>query len=172
MSVNYNIGARYNIIGRIPQGTTVIAYVLKDSITGNITSLEKGVVEQLALNKQIYNCTAQIYGNIVNLKGIQCKLSKLPRYNPDLTPYIKDKQKNRKTPIIKLVGKVQNGRSISDYVVESLKEPGRLMKVPRDTIIKLAQEGLIINAKAQMNGQDIMLRGANGFNLSQLQLYK
>jgi hypothetical protein len=170
---SYNVGAQYEIIGRIPKGTTIIAYVLKDKFTGKSHPVEKAIVEQLALNKQIYNCSAQIYGNIVNLKGINCKLNQLPRY--DLSGNIvndESKQKKRVIADLQLVGKIQNGRVISDYVVVSISEPDKLMKLPRDTVLKLAQDGRIINAKSQMNGSEIMLRGTAGFNLSQLRTYQ
>jgi hypothetical protein len=172
MGMYYNVGARYEIVGRVLQGTTVIAYVLRDKVTGNLGTMEKAVVEQLALNKQIYNCSAQVYSGIVNLKGINCKLSKLPKYDINCNPIVDDvNQKKKIRADLKLVGKVQNGRVISDYMVVYLSDPNKVMKVPRDTVIKLAQEGRIINAKSQMNGSEVMLRGAAGVNLAQLKTY-
>jgi small nuclear ribonucleoprotein (snRNP)-like protein len=173
MSISYNIGAKYEIIGRVPNGKSISAYILKDKTTGKNVSMEKTIVEQLALNRQIYNCSAQVYGEIVNLKGINCKLSQLPKYDRYCNMII-DKVQEEKEDIadLKLVGKVQNGRVITDYVVVTIKEPDNLMKLPRDTVIRLAQDGRIVNARSQMNGSEILLRGVQGLNLSKLQSYK
>lgn len=172
MNTYYNVGAGYEIIGRVLQGTTVIAYILQNKANGTIGTMEKGIVEQLALNKQIYNCTAQIYNGIVNLKGINCKLSKLPKYDMNCNR-VEDtsNQKKKLRADLKLVGKVQSGRVISDYIVSSIYEPNKLMKLPRDTVIKLAQEGRLVNAKSQMNGNEAMLRGVAGVNLAQLKTF-
>ena len=77
---DYNFGAKYSIIGRILNRTTVEYYVLQDRSNNSTLKMKKGVVEQLALSKQIYNCNAQVYKDIVNMKGINFKLSQLPRY--------------------------------------------------------------------------------------------
>lgn len=171
MTGYYNIGARYEIIGRVTSGTAVVAYTLRDKISGLICQMEKGIVEQLALNKQIYNCNAQLYGNIVNLKGINCKLSQLPKFDNKGNAIDENKNKRKNTADLKLVGKVPCGRLISDYIVISVYEPDKTMKIPRETVIKLAQEGRIINAKSQMNGEEAMLRGTAGVNLAQLKTY-
>lgn len=173
MANYYNIGARYEIIGRITERTSVIAYMIKDNHSGGkIYPMEKSVVEQLALNKQIYNCSGQIYGNIVNLKGINCKLNQLPRYDKFGNRVTENNKGKRKVVAdLELVGKVQRGRVISDYILISLAKPDKPFKLPRDMVIKLAQEGRIINAKSQRNGNEIMLRGVEGFNLAQLKTY-
>lgn len=173
MGASYNIGARYEIIGRITQGTTVVAYMINDRTNNSKSKLEKCIIEQLALNKQIYNCTAQVYENIVNLKGINCKLSKLPKYTED-GKIIEDvdKPKKKVVPDLKIVGKVQSGRSIVAYVIAPLNDSSKLMKLSKDNVLQLAQDGRLSNAKVQMNNGDIMLRGASGFNLSQLVAYR
>lgn len=173
MANYYNIGARYEIIGRVTERTSVIAYIIKDNHSGgNIYPMEKSMVEQLALNKQIYNCTGQIYGNIINLKGINCKLNQLPRYDRLGNKVIDENKGKRKvTADLELVGKVQKGRVITDYILISLTNPDKPFKLPRDMVLKLAQEGRVVNAKSQKNGEEIMLRGVEGFNLAQLKTY-
>lgn len=170
--VSYNIGARYEVVGRIPSGTSVIAYVLVDKVTNTRFIMEKGMVEQLALNKQIYNCSAQVYGGIVNLKGINCKLNRLPHYDESGNPLDAScKSTKRAKADLQLVGKIQNGRTITYYVVSDIYEPDKLIQIPRDTVIRLAQDGRIVNVKVQKNGTDSMLRGVDGFYLSQLKDY-
>lgn len=171
-----NIGARYKIIGRITNGTSVISYVLVDLITGERCAMEKGMVEQYALNKQIYNCTAQIYGNKINMKGIECKLSQLPRYNCNCVPVSEEKgtdgHKSYK-PDILIVGKVHDndGRTITHYVVVRIKEPERKIKVDKDRVLMLAKENRIINAKSQSNCGELMLRAKQGYSLSNITSY-
>lgn len=167
-----NIGARYKIIGRITNGTSVIAYVVEDALNKTVYPLEKGVIEQLALNKQIYNCTAQVYGNIVNLRGIDCKLNQMPRYDENLKPIVNKKVPKRVSADLKIVGKMQKGRVIEYYVLESLTEPNKpKFKMSRDNVITLAKQGRIINAKCQNNKNETMLRGAPGYNLTKLKNY-
>ena len=172
MAAGYNVGAKYEIVGRIQHGTSVMAYMVKDRVENSTSIIEKGIVEQLALNKQIYNCNAQLYGNIVNMKGVNCKLNQLPKYTEtgDLVPE-EEKPKKKAPADLKLIGKVQTGRTITDYVVVALKDTSKKMKVPKETVLQLAQEGIILNAKVQMNNGELMLRGNYGVNLSQLTTY-
>ena len=172
MAAGYNVGAKYEIVGRIQHGTSVMAYMVKDRVENSTSIIEKGIVEQLALNKQIYNCNAQLYGNIVNMKGVNCKLNQLPKYTEtgDLVPE-EEKPKKKAPADLKLIGKVQTGRIITDYVVVALKDTSKKMKVPKETVLQLAQEGRILNAKVQMNNGELMLRGNYGVNLSQLTTY-
>lgn len=172
MGVVYNIGARYEIVGRMLDGTHVMAYLIKDRLSQNEIRLEKGIVEQLALNKQIYNCNAQVYNNAVNLKGINCKISQLPKYDDDGNIIPKEPPKLKIIPNLKLVGKVQSGRTISDYIVVSLSDESTLMKIPKDAVLLLAQEGRITNAKVQYNNGKLMLRGKDGRSLAKLALYR
>ena len=91
---NYNVSARYTLVGRIMKSTSVVAYVINDRVNGQIYPLGKGVVEQLALNKQIYNSYAQVYGGVVIMKGIGCKISELPKCNEKCEPLEKVSNKN------------------------------------------------------------------------------
>jgi len=174
MQYHLNIGAQYEIIGRIQEGVKVTHYVIKDRTTDTNKKMEKAVVEQLALNKQIYNCQAQIYGDIVNLKGINCKISKLQKYDNDLNPIIEtEKQRKKKVPKdLRLIGKVQNGKFISDYIVASVADPNMTCKLPKDTVLQLAQEGRIVNAKVQYNNGTLILRGTERESLSSLTQYR
>lgn len=173
MAAGYNVGAKYEIIGRIQHGTSVMAYMVKDRVENSTSIIEKGIVEQLALNKQIYNCNAQLYGDIVNMKGVNCKLNKLPKYTEsgDLVPEA-EKPKKKAPADLKLIGKVQSGRTVTDYIVVALKDTSKKMKVPKETVLQLAQDGRILNAKVQMNNGEMMLRGNYGVNLSQLTTYQ
>lgn len=172
MSTGYNIGAKYEIVGRILHGTSVMSYMVKDRATGVNNIIEKGIVEQLALNRQVYNCNAQIYGKIVNMKGVGCKLNQLQKYTENGEAIKEPEKPKPKAPAdLKIVGKVQNGRMISDYVIVPLNDTTKLMKIPKDTVIELALEGRILNAKVQKNNGNNVLRGRYGVNLAKLALY-
>lgn len=169
--MGYNIGAQYEIIGRITEKTTVTHYALRDRNTGQFITLQKGIVEQLALNRQIYNCNAQIYENLVNLRGIGCKLNQLPKYDLQGNLVVdKPKQKRKVQADLEIIGKKQKGRNINTYIVRSLYN-NNIAEVPRSTVIKLAQLNRIHNVKVQQNEGIPMLRGINGFNLSNLKNY-
>lgn len=168
----YNVGAQYKIIGRVLKGTSVISYMIEDSVKNTKYTLEKSIVEQLVLNKQVYNCNAQVYGDIVNLKGINCKISKLPKYNEDGTLADDIPKRKVKAPTdLRIVGKVTDGRLITDYIVSAIKSPEVKMQVPKDVVLQLALEGRFENAKVQHNGGELMLRGVGGSNLNQLTTY-
>jgi len=174
MQYHLNVGAQYEIVGRIQDGVKVTHYVIKDRTDASVRKMEKSIVEQLALNKQIYNCQAQIYEDLVNLKGINCKISQLQKYDNDLNPIEEtEKQKKKKVPRdLRLVGKVQSGKFISDYIVVNINEPETRVKIPKDTVLQLAQEGRIINAKVQYNNGTLILRGTEREPLSSLTQYR
>ena len=169
--MSYNIGAKYEIVGRVMSGRIVEYYIIKDRVKGSLSPVEKGITEQLALNKQIYNCTGQVYNNIINLRGINCRLSTLPKYTKDCKIEAPKERKPVISANLKLIGKVQNGREIQEYVVICIDDPTTKMKIPRDVVIKLAHEGRLLNAKSQMNGESLMLRGTEDFNLTSLEVY-
>jgi len=173
MNNYYNVGARYKIIGRITDKTSVTSYVLKDLLTNEIGNIDKGTVEQMALNKQIYNCNAQVYKELVNLKGINCKISKLPRYDEEGYIIEEDiKPKKKVEPDLELVAKVQKGRLIHEYILVNIRDPNTYIKKSKTETLQLAQDGRIINAKSQMDRGEAILRGAKGFSISQLKTFQ
>ena len=171
----YNYSAKYEVVGRVPDGTSVVAYICLDRENGKHTMLSKGIVEQLALNKNIYNVQAQIYNNIVNLKGINCKLSQLPRYNANGSIIENNTVSNKKdiVPFIRIIGRVQKSKSISGYIVEYKTKDNKTArkKIDKEMMLGLARKGYVINAKAQLNNGVLMLRGLNE-DLGMLKTYK
>lgn len=168
-----NVGAQYQIIGRITHGTFVSAYVCVDRSTGCKVVVSKQDTEKLALNKQIYNCTAQAYNGIVNLKGIKCKLNQLPRYTEDGKHIIeKEEQKQKVKPDLEITAKVQHGRTVMYYEVTKLGDVSKKARLTKGQVIELARSGRLVNAKCQMNGNEVLLRGTNGCNLTALKTYQ
>lgn len=169
----YHVSARYVLVGRITEGTYVKGYVVFDRYSKTKSTMEKGVVEQLALNKQVYNSTAQVYGNIVNMKGINCKLSELPRFDEHGNKVTKtSKEVNTRKAEYEIVGKVQKGRKVLGYVLVKLNSNQKdKYNLEKSQVLKLAREGKILNAKCQMYGDKLMLRAANGYDLTKLPVY-
>lgn len=79
----YRITGTKKVVARVMDGTKVLGYVTIDR-NKKLQTVNKRVFEQLALNGDIVNCTGQVYGNTINLRGIGMKLSELPKYNPQL----------------------------------------------------------------------------------------
>lgn len=165
---NYNVSARYTLIGRIMKSTSVIAYVIQDRVNGQVYPLEKGVVEQLALNKQIYNSYAQVYNGVVNMKGIGCKISELPKCGNKCKPLEKANTKNTVHNYeYQITGKIISGRKVLGYILMSLKDKSS-HRFDKDTVIQYAMDDKIINAKCQRNNGSMILRASNGYDLSNL----
>jgi hypothetical protein len=168
MGVYYNIGARYEIIGRVCDGSYISEYVIRDRTDKTLQKVEKAVVEQLALNKQIYNCTAQIYKNLVNLKGINCKLSQLPKYDKGGNLVIRQEVKKQPTHTadLEIKAKVYSGREVTDYVLIYTDKPDEAeMVVPRDMVIQLVKDGRVKGTTCQTCNNTVILRG----NLSKVE---
>ena len=165
---NYNMSARYRLVGRIMESTSVKAYVIHDRVSDKVYPLEKGVVEQLALNKQIYNCYAQVYNGVVNMKGIGCKLSELPKYGCKQDQLHKSSSKNATHDYIyKITGKIISGRKVLGYVLVNMKD-NTSHHADKNTVIQYALDNKIINAKCQRNNGSVILRASNGFDLYSL----
>lgn len=166
-----NMFAQYEIVGRVPCGTSIEAYMLADKYTGNITKIDKDLVNQLALNKQIVNCTAQIYGDGINLRGINCKLSELPIYDALGNKEVKHSINIESNKDLILIGKVTKGRIITDYVIAYVDKPNLKIRFPKEIVIQMVKAGRIKNVTYQNNKGHIVLRGINGTNLSKLENY-
>ena len=162
----------FEIIGRVQNGTKVTHYVLRDNKSGLVEVLDKESVEQLAVDKGIINCKAQNYKDKITLKGIGCKLSQLPRYDEHGHIIIERKTYNEKTIAdFKLIGKIFNGRAISEYVLAPLNGQ-EIMRVTKDLVLELAESGRIQNVYTQTNKGEKMLRGKYGLNLENISVYK
>ena len=69
MKVNNNWEAQYKVEERVMCGVSVVGFIVVD---------RKEAFEKLALDNKIFNCSANIYNNRVNLRGIGIKLKDLP----------------------------------------------------------------------------------------------
>lgn len=140
---------RYRILARCVKGTNVLGYKIIDS-SGEIKLLDKDKVEELALNKQIDNCSAQLVNGKVYLKGINCQLRNLPSIKIGKT---NNKEISNKYEI---VARIDDGKSNIGYRVKDCN--GKIYDLSRDIIINLARDGKIINARAQLSNGNMVLR--------------
>ena len=166
VSSYYNIGAPYIMIGRVISGNKVLKYILKEANTDNEVILDKDITEQLALDKKIYNCSAQLYNNIVNLKGIQCKISELPKYDMNGNK-IETKKKDLKN-YMKLVARLQDGREVVGYKIVRVSDPESEIYIDRDGLLELAKNGILVNAKVQKDHDRVILRAKNGYKIKDI----
>lgn len=77
MKVNNNWEAQYKVEARVMCGVSVVGFIVVDR-NGNTKRVRKEAFEKLALDNKIFNCSANIYNNRVNLRGIGIKLKDLP----------------------------------------------------------------------------------------------
>lgn len=159
------------IITRYMDGVKVIGYGLIDNL-GNHHVMAKDTVEQIALTKQIVNCTAQRYRDTIVMKGINCKLIDLPVIEVS-SGKIRGEDDNNKKKIMKnqitLIGRITKGKTTVGYVVKTTN--GEEKKLSRNKVLVLARQGKISNARAQLYGERLILRGV-GFELTQLPVLK
>lgn len=80
MRVRKNENAKYEVVCRYTHGVNVLGYGLIDK-DGKPMKVRKEVFEEMALDNMIYNCSANIYNDRVNLRGIGMKLKDLKTYN-------------------------------------------------------------------------------------------
>lgn len=172
----YNVGADFAVIGRVMSGTSVEGYIIisKTDASKALASAKKMFIpkrefEILALNKKIYNCSAQSYNGETNLKGIKCKLSKLPRYTKECMEIIEPKENKHVTNYtILLKYKVRDGREVVGYIVQERLPNGSVVTryKTRNDIMKAAANNKIYGVKCQSNAGRTIIRGVNGFSLN------
>lgn len=172
----YNVGADYAVIGRVTTGTSVEGYIIvAKNGTANAPAkklfIPKREFEILALNKKIYNCSAQLYHGGTNLKGIHCKISKLPRYTKECMEIIEPKENKRvNTYSMLLKYKVRDGREVIGYIVQERLPNGSVVTryKSRIDIMKAAASNKIYGVKCQSNAGRTIIRGVNGFSLNDI----
>lgn len=168
----YNVGADYAVVGRVTTGTAVEGYIIIGrNNQSNKFFINKSEFEILALSKKVYNCTAQVYNDYVILKGINCKISKLPRYTRECVPIIEPKPvKPVNQATIKLEYKVRNGREVIGYIVKEKLPNGEIVTVykNRDDIVKAAADNKVFGVKCQSNAGRFILRAVDGYSLNQI----
>lgn len=163
----------YQIVGRYMNGKNVVGYDIKNSETGKVIKCSKNQVFYLVGSEQITNCTGQIYGSNVILRGKGISLDDLPIKNE--APIVKDdKSVENKVDTVptevntskKTITTVyKQGRNVVE--VDLTDSNDNIEKCLYADLIERARNGEIVNARAQQYQGRYILRGV-GCNLSEL----
>lgn len=173
----------YAIVGRYMDGKEVVGYHLQSLDTGKAGRYTREQVVFLVGRGQVSNCSGQIYGDKVLLRGEGVSLDDLPV-----------QQENGKLSRTDNIGKVRRGATASDAMTQVLvvallvngrntwgyviqNAGGAKTKVPKETLKKLAKEGRVGNARVQSytnketGSTQIILKGVD-CDLTALPKYK
>lgn len=164
---------QYQIVGRYMDGKEVVAYHLQSLETGKAGRYTREQVCYLVGRDQVTNCTGQIYQDKVLLRGVNCALEDLPvQYENGETRNMDRMGKVRRNETsqtsmekVRIVGCSRQGHNIVGYMLSNAG--GAQKMVPRETAIKMAEAGLIGNARVQSYNSQKILRGV-GCDLNQL----
>lgn len=152
---------KYRVVGRYMSGVRVLGYYLTDVNLGTGFNATKEEVEQMALNKQLVNCTAQHYQDKILLKGVGMQLNKLPVVDVSKTQTIGagtpegEPLKASYTILARLI----HQKHVVGYVV--IDERGKQHRISREKTMQLALDGLVNNARVQKYREQLVLRGVN-----------
>lgn len=155
--MNYPI---YTAIGRCKNSVKVSGFILKSLLDNSVRFFTRQEVEKLALNKAINNIMAQEYEGKIILKGINCKIRKLPEFSADGIR-ISDKQMSKVYRVI--VARVLKGKATIYYLINTIQD-GVIIEssqVERKEVIRLAKDKQLDNARVQMSQGKAVLRGIN-----------
>lgn len=163
----------YAIVGRYMNGKEVTGYQLQDA-RGKSRRFTKEQVYYLAGKEVITNCTGQIYEDKVILKGKGMSLNDLPiadeRSGEIRNTSLIGRVKKGKTQVdamnqYMIVGKLTSGGKVVGYVIRNAG--GAIRRTDKNTVLEMAKEGKIGNARVQMYNGMPLLRGV-GENLNNL----
>ena len=158
---------QYQIVGRYMDGKEVTAYHLQSLETGKQGRYSREQVAYLVGREQVTNCTGQIYQDKLLLRGVGISLDSLPVQQEDGSlsrtgnvGHVRRGTSNEDimTQLI-IVELVVHGRNTVGYVVQNAG--GGRTKIPREQLLKLAQEGRVGNARVQMYQGKPVLKGIN-----------
>lgn len=170
---------KYIVTGRYMNGTEVSGYHL---VTNSGDEHKKVTREQFIfmLGKGlIANCTGQVYGNQVIIRGTNISIGDLPIVDDKTGKVRKPDDKTNVRPKkgemlqildqLTLTGRLMFGRDNVGFEVKN--HGGQVRRLPREEVIKLADEKLISNATVQNLNENgkvrKILRGA-GIDLRDL----
>lgn len=167
----------YQIVGRYMDGTEVTGYHLQSMDRGKSGRYTREQVAYLVGRDQVTNCSGQIYKDKLLLRGVGISLDDLPV-----------QQENGVLSRTENIGKVRKGVSAADamtqvmivkcvidgkntlgYIVQNAG--GQTKYVDRATLLEMAREGKIGNARVQDYNGKVLLRGID-CNLNQLPIVK
>lgn len=152
----------YRLVGQCKNGVRVEGYIIEDQ-SNSRAYIPKQELERLVMLKKVVNAHGQIYNGKFYIKGKNCKLTDLPVLDNQGNLISKGVQK-KTAPYMKIVKRVVKGKDTIAYLMElhhptsGANESGIL---PREAVLKFAENGVVMNARVQRDGGKSILRGVN-----------
>lgn len=161
-------GHGLTVVGRCMNGVRVIGYIAVDNKTRAKLYFDKEQFQNLVINKQVVNCTGQVYEDKIIIKGVNCQLSKLPKFDHNGNPIKHKKVREKEDRKLVIVGKITDSKEIVGYRLGyNVNGQINYKDIPRKAVLQLARDKKIKNARVQMSNNRMLLRGV-GCDLSKL----
>ena len=149
------------VIGRCMDGVKVVGYVAMDNSTKDKIYFNKEQFQNLVIHKKVLNCTGQVYEDKIVIKGVNCQLARLQRYDLNGNK-INNINTEDKTNKLEIIGKITDSKEVIGYRIMYISNGQIKHKdLRRQTVLDLAKDKKIKNARVQMSNNRILLRGVN-----------
>lgn len=158
---------KYRITGRYMDGASVVAYHITGS-NGDERRVSREMLTYYIGRNMVINakCQPGTEGQII-IRGVGMNLNDLPVMNIR-TGEVKASHGGRsldsviqrngaKKSQFEIISRIYNGNKNIGYVLRSSN--GTERKLDRDTVLKLASNGMISNAQTSRDGEELILRG-------------
>lgn len=154
------MGARrteYRLVGKYRKGNSIVAYQLQNINNNTSNRFSREQVIYLVGRGQVLNCTGQLNGDTVILRGNGINMEELPTITLD----------NNGNISFKIVAEIKDGSKRWGFMVQD--SAGNKKGLDLKSVIRLAKDNSIINAefKQTANGSYTLI-GTNGTNLTAL----
>ena len=158
---------QYQIVARQMAGKEVTGYYLQSMETGKQGFYTKEQIAYLVGRDQITNCTGQIYQDKLLLRGTTVSLDDLPIVNANnelrnadgLGRIKRGTSAEEAINQLNIVGLVTKGRNTLGYILQNSAKATQAVK--RETVLIMARDGKIGNARTQMYKGQMILKGIN-----------
>lgn len=157
---------QYQIVARSMNGKEVNGYFLQSLENNKQGFYTKEQVAYLVGRDSITNCKGQLYQDKVLLRGVGISLENLPIVNNDgiknsdsLGRIRRGTSAEDAVNQINIVAVIANGRNTIGYVVQNAG--GGTANVPRNSLLQMARDGKVGNARVQSYRGQLILKGVN-----------
>lgn len=163
-------GVKYKVVGRYTSGSTVSAYhIVGDD--GTQKKVNKAFLIRLIDKGLVTNCRVQMYNGEPIIRGSGINMNSLPVYDEQKKEMKIVRQETSTGEIRSDLPNVMITKRIMDKSTclgyEVVNESGESKLFKRDTVIEMALQKQIVNARVQRDGNSMILRGV-GCSLDKL----
>lgn len=167
-------GVKYKVVGRYTSGSTVSAYhIVGDD--GTQKKVNKAFLIRLIDKGLVTNCRVQMYNGEPIIRGNGINMNSLPVYDEQKKEMKIVRQEvsteagtgNARSdlPNVMITKRIMDRSTCLGY--EVVNESGESKLFKRDTVIEIALQKQIVNARVQRDGNNMILRGV-GCSLDKL----